>query len=209
VNAVKKWFYPLGLVTLIGFAIIFLNLTHEKMIEFDESAFGALSENGFLGLFKIFGDQIVIIIVALILMMFLAFYRKNFRGMLFVLFTVGGGNLLNQVLKKWVERDRPEFPQQKEGFSFPSGNAMVGLLYLFTLTYFLTENISSKATRILIWIGTVVLTLLLGLSRITSNAHYATDVLAGWMAGYSLFIIVAVWYEWRNRQMSKRVTQPE
>lgn len=205
----KKWFYPLGLVTLIGFAIVFLNLTHEKMIEFDESAANALSGNGFLKLFKIFGDQIVIIIVALILMMFLAFYRKNFRGMLFVLFAVGGGNLLNQVLKKWVERERPDIPHQKDSFSFPSGNAMVGLLYLFTLTYFLTENISSKTTRILIWIGTIVLTLLLGLSRIVSNAHYATDVLAGWMAGYSLFIIVAVWYEWRNRQMSKRITQPE
>jgi len=206
---VKKWFYPLAFVTIIGFAIFFLNLTHEKMIEFDENMSDLLSGNTFVNAFHIFGEQIVIIIVALILMLFLALYRKNHRGMLFVLFSVGGGNLLNQLLKKWVERDRPIFPNQEDSFSFPSGNAMVGLLYLFTLAYFLTEHISSKTTRVLIWLGAIVLTFLVGLSRVAANAHYASDVLAGWMAGYSLFIIVAGWYEWRTRQMNKRHVQPE
>jgi len=205
----KRWFYPLGLVTLIGFGMIFINLTHANMIEFEEYMTKTFSDNAFLNVFHIFGEQIVIIIATLILMLFLALYRKNYRGMLFVLFTVGGGNLINKALKEWVQRDRPDIPQQIDSFSFPSGNAMVGLLYLFTFAYFLTENISSKMTRYLIWIGTIILTLLVGLSRISANAHYASDVLAGWMAGYSLFIIVAIWYEWRNRQMSKRIAQPE
>ena len=205
----KKWFYPLAFVTLIGFAIFFLNLTHEKMIEFDQNMSDLLSGNAFVKVFHIFGEQIVIIMVALILMLFLALYRKNYRGMLFVLFAVGGGNLLNQILKKWVERERPDFPHLEDSFSFPSGNAMVGILYLFTLAYFVTEKISSKTARVLIWLGAIVLTFLVGLSRVAVNAHYASDVLAGWMAGYSLFIIVAVWYEWRTRQMNKRPVQPE
>jgi undecaprenyl-diphosphatase len=209
VNPVKKWFYPLALVTLIAFAILFLKLRHNEMVEFDENIADVISGNAFLKVFQIFGEEIFIIIAALILMMFLAIYRRNYRGMMFVLFTVGGGNLLNQALKKWVQRERPDFLQQVDSFSFPSGNAMVGLLYLFTLSYFITENLSSRKTRFLIWFGSVVLTILLGLSRVAANAHYATDVLAGWLAGYSLFIIVAIWYEWRNRQMNKRIIQPE
>lgn len=205
----RKWFYPLAFVTLIGFSILFLNLTHETMIEFDANMADLLTGNAFLQAFRIFGEQIVIIIAALILMLFLAFYRKNYRGMLFVLFAVGGGNLLNQLLKKWVQRERPDFPNQVESFSFPSGNAMVGLLYLFTFAYFLAERVSSKITRYLIWFGAIVLTILVGLSRVAATAHYASDVLAGWMIGYSFLIIVAMWYEWRTGQMNKRVTQSE
>lgn len=205
----KKWFYPLAFVTLIAFAILILNLRHNEMIEFDENIADVLSGNLFLEVFRILGEQIFIIVVALILMLFLALYRRNYRGMMFVLFAVGGGNILNQALKKWVQRERPDFPLQVDSFSFPSGNAMVGLLYLFTLAYFINENLSSKKTRFLIWLGAIILTVLVGMSRVAANAHYVTDVIAGWMAGYSFFIIVAIWYEWRNRQMNKRIIQPE
>lgn len=205
----KKWFYPLGFVTLIASAILFLNLSHNEMIEFDKNIANVLSSNAFLEVFRNLGERIFIIIVALILMLFLAIFRRNYRGMMFVLFAVGGGNLLNQALKEWVQRERPDFPQQIDNFSFPSGNAMVGLLYLFTLAYFINENLSSRKTRFLIWLGAIVLTVLVGLSRVAANAHYATDVIAGWMVGYSCFIIVAIWYEWRNRQMNKRTIQPE
>ena len=98
----RKWFYPLALVTLIGFLMLFLNLAHRAMAEFDKEASQALSGNQFLNMFRIFGEQSFIIIATLALMLFLAVYRKNYRGMLFTLFTVGGGNLLNQLLKKWV-----------------------------------------------------------------------------------------------------------
>lgn len=205
----KKWFYPLAFVTLIAFAILILNLRHNEMIEFDENIADVLSGNLFLEVFRILGEQIFIIVVALILMLFLVLYRRNYRGMMFVLFAVGGGNILNQALKKWVQRERPDFPLQVDSFSFPSGNAMVGLLYLFTLAYFINENLSSKKTRFLIWLGAIILTVLVGMSRVAANAHYVTDVIAGWMAGYSFFIIVAIWYEWRNRQMNKRIIQPE
>lgn len=194
---------------MIAFAILFLNLTHEKMIEFDANIADLLSGNSFLQVFRIFGEQNFIIIVALILMLLLAFHKNNYRGMLFVLFSVGGGNLLNKLFKEWIQRERPEFPNQVDGFSFPSGNAMVGLLYLFTFAYFLSESVSSKITRYLIWFGAVILTILVGLSRVAANAHYISDVLAGWMIGYTFFIIVTIWYEWRNGQMNKRIIQPE
>ena len=86
---------------------------------------------------------------------------------------------------------------------------MVGLLYLFTYAYLLTENQTSKKWRMSLWISAVLLTLLVGLSRVAGNNHYGTDVIAGWMCGYTFFILVVIWYEWRNRQMLKRTIQPE
>ena len=205
----KKWFYPLAVVTFIGFMALFFSFTHNEMVEFDEEIGEALIGNEFIRFFHYFGEPIWIMSAAVLLIVYLAFKSRNYRGMLFVLFAVGGGNMLNLAIKEWVQRARPDIPHQLTSFSFPSNHAMVGLLYIFTYAYFLTENLASKKWRIVIWISAVLFTLLVGLSRIAGNNHYGTDVIAGWMCGYSIFIMVVVWYEWRNRHMKSRVAQPE
>ena len=195
----KKWFYPLGLVTLLGFGVLFLNFTRDEMIELDHSMAKLLGDNAFITAFHYLGETTFIVIVTLLLLAYLWIRSKNYRGMLFVLFAVGVGNVLNQFLKKWVQRERPDVPHQLETFSFPSGHAMVGLLYVFTVAYFLTEYQSDKKIRILTWVSAVVLAGMIGLSRIAEHRHYASDVLAGWMAGYTWFVLVALWYEYRKR----------
>lgn len=197
----KKWFYPLGFVTLLGFASLFLTFTKDEMIQFDQRMVDLLGGNSFIIAFHYIGETNVILAMMLLLFVYLWIRQKNYRGMLFGLFTVGVGNVLNQLLKKWIQRARPDIPNQLESFSFPSGHAMVGLLYVFTFAYLLTEHKSSKRLRILIWLGAVLLTIMIGLSRIAESRHYASDVLAGWMAGYTWFVLVALWYERRNRKL--------
>jgi len=206
---VKKWFYSLAILMLIGFIALYFSFTYDQMIKFDEKIGNLLIGNEFIRFFHYIGEPIWIGFAAVILILYLAFRRGNYRGMLFVLFTVAGGNLLNHLLKEWVQRIRPDIPQQLTSFSFPSGHAMVGLLYLFTYAYLLTENQMSTKRRIAIWLSASVLTLLVGLSRIAGNHHYATDVLAGWMCGYAFFIVVVAWYEWRTWYFKKRIPQPE
>lgn len=200
---VKKLFYPLGMVTLLGFAALFLYFETEEIIQFDSQMAQLFGDNKVIGLFHYLGETKFIIFISLLLIAFLWFRSNNYRGMLFVVFTVGLGNVMNQSLKKWVERERPDVPQQLETFSFPSGHAMVGILYLFTIAYFLTEHQSNKFVRLLIWIATVFITFLVGLSRVAENRHYASDVLAGWMIGYTWFVLVAMWYEYRSRAFKK------
>lgn len=200
---VRKWFYPLSLVTLLGFAALFLNFQTKEIAQFDNQASQLFGDNKVIGLFHYFGDTKFIVFITLILIVYLWFRSKNYRGMLFVVFSIGFGNVLNQILKKWIERERPDVPQQLETFSFPSAHAMVGLLYLFTIAYFLTEHQTSKTKRVLIWVVTIFITGMIGLSRIAEHRHYASDVLAGWMIGYSWFVIVALWYEYRNRAFKK------
>ena len=199
----RKWFYPLSLVTLLGSAILFLYFDSKEVSKFDYKMSHLFGDNQLIVFFHYLGDTKFIIFITLILIVYLWFRSKNYRGMLFVVLSIGFGNVLNQILKKSIERERPDVPQQLESFSFPSGHAMLGLLYLFTLAYFLTEHQSRKQRRVLIWLVTILITVMVGLSRIAEHRHYASDVLAGWMIGYSWFVIVALWYEYRNRFFEK------
>ncbi len=199
---IKKWAFPLAIVTLIAFFMLRLTYQGETIFNFDTKVADILFGNPFIEAFHYIGEPSFVITVALILMVYLAWKVKNYRGMLFVLLTFAGGNVLNQLLKKWIQRPRPEIEDQLTSFSFPSGHAMSGILYLFTVAYLLSEN-NSKARQIQLWVGAIALTILIGLSRIAGARHFASDVLAGWCVGYTWFIICVLWYERRKRLYKK------
>ncbi|TKI62121.1 phosphatase PAP2 family protein [Lysinibacillus varians] len=199
----KKWGFPLAIVTLIAFFMLRLTYQGETIFNFDTKVADILFGNPFIEAFHYIGEPSFVITVALILMVYLAWRVKNYRGMLFVLLTFAGGNVLNQLLKKWIQRPRPEIEDQLTSFSFPSGHAMSGILYLFTVAYLLSEN-NSKARQIQLWVGAIALTILIGLSRIAGARHFASDVLAGWCVGYTWFIICVLWYERRKRLYKKK-----
>lgn len=199
---IKIWAFPLAIVTLIAFFMLRLTYQGETIFNFDTKVADILFGNPFIEAFHYIGEPSFVITVALILMVYLAWRVKNYRGMLFVLLTFAGGNVLNQLLKKWIQRPRPEIEDQLTSFSFPSGHAMSGILYLFTVAYLLSEN-NSRARQIQLWIGAIVLTILIGLSRIAGARHFASDVLAGWCVGYTWFILCVLWYERRKRLYKK------
>ena len=200
----KKWFYPLGLVTLLGFAMLYLNTTKDEVVSLDHKMSNLLGGSQFITAFHYFGDTKFILLIALLIILLLWIRSHNYRGMLFVLFTVGVGNALNQLLKKVIQRERPDVSNQLETFSFPSGHAMVGLLYLFTIAYLATEHQTNKKISLTIWSGAILMTIMIGLSRIAESRHYASDVFAGWMAGYTWFVLVAIWYELRKRNRKSK-----
>ena len=81
----KKWFYPLGLVTLLGFAALFLTFTRDEMIKFDPKMAELLGDNAFITVFHYLGETKFIVIVSLCLLAYLWIRSNNYRGMLFVL----------------------------------------------------------------------------------------------------------------------------
>ncbi|MEK5330963.1 MULTISPECIES: phosphatase PAP2 family protein [unclassified Lysinibacillus] len=194
----KKWSYPLAIVTLIVFFALRLTYKSDMILNFDKKVAEILFGNRYIEIFHYIGEPKFVVGVAIILILYLAWRAKNYRGMLFVVLTFAVGNVLNQMLKKWVQRPRPEIDDQLTSFSFPSGHAMSGILYLFTVAYLLSEN-NTKARQIQLWIGAIVLTILIGLSRVAGARHFASDVLAGWSIGYTWFIICVLWYERRKR----------
>ncbi|WP_019413291.1 phosphatase PAP2 family protein [Paenisporosarcina sp. TG20] len=207
-EVVRKWYFSLGVLTLIAFVFLSFNFTSDLVVQFDKVSEELLRGNEFFHSFQYIGESMWIVSAALVLILFLAFRRVNHRGMLFVLIAVGGGNYLNHMLKDWVQRSNPDISTHLISLNYPSDQAMVGLLYLFTYAYFFTNNNTSIKWCFGIWFSAILLTLFVGLSQIVSG-YYSTDVIAGWLSGYTFFIIVVIWYEWRNRNMKKRIVQPE
>ena len=202
----NRLFYPLAVAALLGFFAILVNYSGESIMRIDQSAAEMLSGRTLLDSVSFIGDPWMIVTVSLLLLVYLWLFRKNYRGMLFVFFAVGVGNVLNQLMKGWFERPRPESPHGLESFSFPSNHAMVGLLYLFTLAYFLSEASAKRTIKTAIWIAAVALSVLVALSRVAGGEHYFSDVAAGLFAGYAWFVGVAVWYEIRERLFRKKTS---
>lgn len=199
----RKVFYLLAVMTLCIFCLILMNYETPFFVKFDKEMSDLFYGNEFIIAFHYIGETKIIIVIALILLMLLWLKKRNYRAMVFVLLTVGAGNVLNQLVKRWIGRPRPEMVDQLTSFSFPSGHAMISLLYLFTIAFLLSELLKSNKKIIVIWIIASILTFLTGLSRVAENRHFASDVIAGWCLGYSWFMLCVFWYGRGKMQLEK------
>lgn len=196
----KNWNIIIAIITLFIFIGLLLSYEMTPIVSLDNTMSEFLGGNSFIIAFHYIGDTSTIIIVAICILILLWLKQRNYLGMAFVLLTVAAGKVLNQLIKNWIDRPRPEIIDQLTTFSFPSGHAMLSLLYLFTIAYLLSEILSNKKKIAIIWISAIVLTFFVGLSRIAESRHYASDVIAGWCLGYSWFILCVFWYERKRKK---------
>lgn len=184
-----------AIAAFLIFCLFMLSYDTQFIAVVDQAAFDLLYGNETIAIFHSLGATKVIIAVTFVLAIFAWFRFRKIQLVLFILVTVGLGYYLNQILKQIIERPRPEFLNQFTSFSFPSGHAMVGLLYLFTIAYVLGKTVSSIKVRSILWIIAAILILFIGLSRIAEGHHYASDIFAGWMLGCSWFTLCVKLYE--------------
>lgn len=124
----------------------------------------------------------------LLFMLLLWWKYRDYIGMLIITIIVLGGDQLNDFLKEAIGRERPVHEGKiiEEGFSFPSGHAMVGLPFYGFITYYFANKIKSTKARA-IFIGfMVVAILLIGFSRIILRVHFPSDVIGGFAIGIVL-----------------------
>ncbi len=134
------------------------------------------------------------IVILTVLTFGLLAVQKHFRSAWVLAIVVGGGVLINQVLKLLFHRPRPELwdivSPRPNTFSFPSGHATASLCYFGCLIWLGWRFIQPQLWRTLWTILMVVAILLVGLSRVYFGVHYPTDVLAGWISGSFWLITV-------------------
>lgn len=104
----------------------------------------------------------------------------------FVLAAIGSGTVASTVLKLFYSRPRPDLvPHGMDVFtaSFPSGHALMSAIAYLTLATLLARVDRNRRVKALVLFLGVLMTLLIGLSRVYLGVHWPSDVLAGWCVG--------------------------
>lgn len=118
-----------------------------------------------------------------------ALIRRNLRVALFLLISVVPSGLLTEVAKAAAHRPRPGVALvTSPSPSFPSGHAvgaMVGVLALLTAVLPVVRG----PLRTWLIAGGALLVIAVGAGRVVLNAHYPSDVVAGWALGYVYFAL--------------------
>jgi undecaprenyl-diphosphatase len=142
-------------------------------------------ENSLLDLTAI-GGSTVLGLVTVFVIGFLIL-QTRYRTAVVVAITSISGELLNAVMKHLFNRPRPTIvPHLRDAFttSFPSGHAMESAIVYLTLAAILMRAADSRLTKAYILGIAVLLTGLVGISRVYLGVHYPTDVIGGWTVGF-------------------------
>lgn len=131
------------------------------------------------------GGVTVLTLVTAAVVGFLLISRKRGAAILMVVAVVGGLTI-SSVIKHLVNRPRP--PRQYQAAyvftaSFPSGHSMLSAVTYLTLGALLAQVIQRRLLKLYVILIAVLVTFLVGLSRVYLGVHWPTDVLAGWTGG--------------------------
>ena len=131
------------------------------------------------------GSVTVLALMFLVTVGFLLISRKGGAALLMTV-AVLGGLLIGTAIKQAVHRDRPPREYQEAPVytkSFPSGHSMLSAVTYLTLGALLAQVTRGRVLKIYIISVALLVTFLVGLSRVYLRVHWPTDVLAGWTAG--------------------------
>ena len=134
-----------------------------------------------------FGGAIFLIVLTIILLISI----KNKKIGLSIFSNLAIITILNQLLKRILQRPRPTEYRiiEETGYSFPSGHSMISMAFYGYLIYLIYKYVKNKYIK---WISIVLLSILIcsiGISRIYLGVHYTSDVLGGFLISISYLII--------------------
>ena len=116
---------------------------------------------------------------------------SGWRGGLHVLslFLIMG---INEEFKEIVDRPRPGESESIENKSFPSGHALYAVLLSGVIWLFIVSKIPKLSFRMTLLGVLIAWPVLLGLSRISLEKHWPSDVLGSYLLG-TLVLIIMKW----------------
>lgn len=122
-------------------------------------------------------------------------YGRGNESLMTAGFVVLGTMAIGNILKLMLKRNRPvtEYVERMlfHTFSFPSGHASGSAPAYGLLAYLLLSSL--QPTGNILAAALVLLILLIGISRVYLGAHYTSDVLGGWLVGFSgLAVIILI-----------------
>jgi undecaprenyl-diphosphatase len=194
----------LAVLVVVGGAYSFIELTDDvtegDTLTFDDTVISWLRDHQGPRWLQIMGRDItglggLIVLTGLTAVVAGYFLlRRKYQLAIVVLVATAGGSAINTGLKHLIGRERPPVEYrivQEVTHSFPSGHAMLAATVYLTLGTLLARGVPGRALKAYILFIAVIVTILVGLSRVYLMVHWPTDVLAGWTAG--LIWAVLLW----------------
>lgn len=143
-------------------------------------------EGSFIDLTALGGPTVVTLVVLVVAGFLLL--QARYRTAWFVVVTWLSGEVVNTAMKHAFNRPRPTIvPHLREAFSssFPSGHAMESAIVYLTLGAILMRVAETRITKLYCFGIAILLTVLVGASRVYLGVHYPTDVIGGWTIGFA------------------------
>ncbi|MBD8874041.1 phosphatase PAP2 family protein [Rhodanobacter sp. DHB23] len=164
--------------------------THTALVRFDAALAQALHEQlrpdvlGVVALVTGIGQPALLMVAAAAVALLLALGR-DWRSFVPWCVALGGTAACGEAAKQFVKRARPFGGHAfvaETGYSFPSGHAMMSMAFFGMLAYLLLHRLPPRRHRATVAIA-VALVASVGISRVVLQAHYLSDVLAGYALG--------------------------
>src|SRR6266508_5399017 len=185
----------LGLLAASGFLWLFGGvaqdvLAHDPLVQFDQTLATTLhgwatpTATTIFVVLSTLGEPVLLVLAVIVAALFA--WRRLWLHLFTWVIGLGGGEVLNQVIKYLVARPRPVFAQPlipESGYSFPSGHAVLSLIAYGLLAYFAVLVLSTWRARTGVIMAAGLLVLVIGFSRLYLGVHYFSDVVAGFAAG--------------------------
>ena len=128
---------------------------------------------------------------------------RKYGALALLLAAILGGLVLSTILKDRFSRPRPEVVPHKSVVmtsSFPSGHSLNSAVVYLTLGSMLAGLCARWRLKLYFFSVAVLLSFLVGVSRVYMGVHYPTDVLAGWFAGLAWALSCSLVARWLGRR---------
>ena len=200
----------LGASTL-AFILFTSELMENELNPFDAAVYGFLAKQitedmtDLMKLISDLGSAYVLIGISAGLFAFLFIRHKSpFYGNMAVL-NLGAVTLLNLLFKTVFHRARPDILRlvQASGYSFPSGHSMISAAFYGFLIYLCAVFLKPPWSRI-VPAALALLILAIGVSRIYLGVHYASDVIGGFLAGFSWLVMFILFLRMYVRRKDRK-----
>ncbi|CAM3984974.1 phosphatase PAP2 family protein [Lederbergia lenta] len=198
-------FLAIGLALTVEQPLI--NTYDVKILMFFEDIRTA-SFNELFYFFTEIGSIKFLLLLAIIVTVFLLM-KKCYLESFFVMFTFWGVRGANYMLKEWFERERPSFNALIEvgDYSFPSGHTMNSIAFIGFLLYLFVRILKVGIKHRLLWLFlTLIIVILIAVSRVYLGVHYLTDVVAGACYGVLYLFLIIYLYQFASALIQKNGT---
>ncbi len=185
-----QFFVRFFIASLFVFVIIYLMVFVVRYKWIDDWVLASVNQTAnttithFMRFITFYGNHSFLVPANLLMIVVLLYYKQKKWATANTIAALAGVGLMS-MLKKILARPRPSHPLVEgiSNFSFPSGHAMMSLLFYGMLILLCLQFLNNKAYKTVAIFLLVTIILLIGFSRLWLRVHFITDVLAGYAIG--------------------------